>query len=137
VALWYLRSDRVRAAAERDVVAAPFRSIDGAAPPVPSRPAPSVTVGDAVAVGDDDAWALRRDDEADAPTDPVVGLDAGAVWTAAPRDVGALRRSAPPLAMAWSDALRTVSLDLVARGYEVDAFLGGAYRWVPRQRSAM
>ncbi len=131
VALWHLRSDRVRAAAERDAVASPFRAIDGAAAPVPPQPAASV------ALGEDDVWALRRDDDEDAPAETVVGLDAGAVWMAAPRDVGALRRSVPPVALAWSEALRTVSLDLVARGYEVDAFHEGAYRWVPRQRSAM
>jgi hypothetical protein len=28
-----------------------------------------------------------------------------------------------------------VALDLIARGYEVDAFVDGAYRWRPRSAS--
>lgn len=131
VAMWYLHSQRVRAAAERDPVAAPFRTLSADPPSGPPSAAPSV------AVGSDDAWALRRDDALDAPAEPVVGLDGGAIWTAAPRDVGALRQSAPPQALAWSDALRTVSLDLIARGYEVDAFHDAAYRWVPRRAPVM
>ncbi len=131
VALWYLRSERVRAAAQRDPAAAPFRAIDeGGGVDASSSGGPSVAPGTGT---DDERWALRRDDQEDTPTDPIVGLNGDAIWMAAPRDVGALRRSAPPRALAWSEAMRVVSTDLVARGYEVDAYMDGAYRWAPRR----
>ncbi len=84
--------------------------------------------------GPDAAWALARAEEADLPGPLATGLDADVVWVAAPRDIGALRRSAHDAALAWSEAFRATSLDLVARGYEARAFGGGAHGWVPRTR---
>lgn len=118
VATWDLEGAAVRRAAGRDPFAAAFRleGDGGTAPPLPGP-------------GADAAWALRRDDGADDPREPTLGLAAEAVWTAVPRDVNALRRAAPTRALAWAEALRAVALDLVARGYAVDAFEHGAYRW--------
>jgi predicted GNAT superfamily acetyltransferase len=154
VALWDLTSPHVRAAAARDPAAAAYLLPDDAvvaasAAYLPTDDAVAVAsvaylpTDDAVAVAsapaaaraEDAAWALRRDDDEDAPAEPVVGLQAAAVWTAVPRDVNALRRVAPPRALAWAEASRTVALDLIARGYEVDAFVDGAYRWRPRSAS--
>lgn len=124
VALWHLEAPRTRAAAGRDPAAAAHR-LDGDALDVAATAAPA----------DDAVWALRRDDAGDDPRLPDLGLAASAVWMAAPHDIGALRRAAAERALAWSEALRAVSLDLIARGYEVDAFAAGAYRWRPRERS--
>jgi predicted GNAT superfamily acetyltransferase len=154
VALWDLTSPHVRAAAARDPAAAAYLLPDDAgvvasATSLPTEDAVAVASAaylpteDAVAVASaaaaapeaDAAWALRRDDDEDAPAEPAVGLQAAAVWTAVPRDVNALRRVAPPRALAWAEASRTVALDLIARGYEVDAFVDGAYRWRPRSAS--
>jgi predicted GNAT superfamily acetyltransferase len=122
VATWDLAGPHARAAAGRDPAAEAYRLPgDGASAPIAGAPAT------------DAAWALRRDEGTDAPLSPVVGLAADAVWTAVPRDVNALRRAAPPRALAWAEALRAVALDLIERGYAVDAFLEGAYRW--RRRS--
>lgn len=121
VATWDLTGRHVRAAAGRDPVAAAYLLPgDGAPAPVATAP------------GADAAWALRRDEADDDPREPVLGLAADAVWTAVPRDVNALRRAAPPRALAWAEASRAVALDLIARGYAVDAFVAGAYRWRPR-----
>jgi predicted GNAT superfamily acetyltransferase len=118
VAIWDLTGPHVRAAAARDPFAAAFRlPEDGAATPAAQGPAA------------DAAWALRRDETADDPCAPMLGVDAGAVWTAVPRDVNGLRRASPPRVLAWAEALRAAAVDLVARGYEVDAFVEGAYRW--------
>jgi predicted GNAT superfamily acetyltransferase len=121
VALWDLTGPHVRAAAARDPAAAAYL-LAGDEAPRPSAVAPTAAV----------AWALRRDAGADDPQPPTLGLAADAVWTAVPRDVNALRREAPPRALAWAEALRAASLDLIARGYAVDAFVEGAYRWRPR-----
>jgi len=125
VALWRLDSPRVAGRAGDDPYADAFR-VDGDAPSgrVTRRPGPDVV------------WALARDAERDAPGPVTLGLDADDVWVAVPRDVGALRREARTDALAWGGALRAASLDLVDRGYEVRAFLDGAYRWsrsAPRQ----
>lgn len=118
VALWRLDSARVAGRAGDDPTAGSFR-VDGDAPSgrVARRPGPEAV------------WALARDAERDAPGPPTLGLEADDVWVAAPRDVGALRREARNDALAWAGALRAASLDLVDRGYEVRAFLDGAYRW--------
>ena len=121
VALWRLDSPRVAGRAGDDPSAAPFR-VDGDAPSgrIVRRPGPEAV------------WALARDAERDAPGPATLGLDADDVWVSAPRDVGALRREARDDALAWGEALRAASLDLVGRGYEVRAFLDGAYRWSRR-----
>ena len=118
VATWDLTGPHVRAAAGRDPAAAAYRLPDDGAPP-PDAPAPA---SDAV-------WALPRGESDDAPAEPVVGLAAATIWTAVPRDVNALRRAAPLRALAWAEASRAVALDLIARGYQVDAFVEDAYRW--------
>ena len=129
VATWDLTGAHVRAAAERDPVAAAYRLPgDGATSSIAAADAPDA------APTPDAAWALRRDEDDDAPVEPVVGLEANAVWTAVPRDVNALRRAAPLQALAWAEASRAVALDLIARGFEVDAFADGAYRWRPRTK---
>lgn len=122
VALWDLATPHVRAAAARDAAAADFR--------LPGDAATADAV--AVAPAEDAAWALRRAAASDDPEAPVLGLAAPEVWTAVPRDVNALRRGAAPRALVWAEAFRVAAQDLVARGYEVDAFLDGAYRWRPR-----
>lgn len=121
LALWYLDSTRVASRAGDDPHASFFR-VDGDAPSGRTAHPP----------GPDAAWALARHAEADVPGAVVSGLDADVVWVAAPRDVGALRRSARDAALAWGEAFREVSLDLVGRGYEVRHFRGGAHGWVRR-----
>ncbi|MFN2323412.1 MAG: GNAT family N-acetyltransferase [Trueperaceae bacterium] len=123
VATWNLTDPHVRAAAGRDPIAAAHRLPDDGARPPPVDAAPEA----------DAAWALRRT-EGDDPGEPALGLEEDAVWSAVPRDVNALRRAAPPRALAWAEAARAVALDLIARGYEVDAFAEGAYRWRPRTK---
>ena len=125
VAVWNLTGAHVRSAAARDPVAAAYLLPEDGAAPEPAVAAPAA----------DAAWALRRDDDGDAPSEPAVGLEAEAVWTAVPRDVNALRRAAPPRALAWAEASRAVALDLIERGYQVDAFVEGAMRWRPRGRN--
>lgn len=122
VALWDLATPGVRAAAARDPFAAAYRLPGDEAADAPA----------AVAPGPEAVWALKRVDDGDAPEAPALGADAAEVWTAVPRDVNALRRSEPRRALAWAEAFRAVALDLVARGYEADAFVDGAYRWRPR-----
>jgi predicted GNAT superfamily acetyltransferase len=61
-----------------------------------------------------------------------LGFEADAVWVAAPREIGRLRREERADALAWGEAFRAASVDLVERGYEVRAFLDGAYRWSRR-----
>ena len=118
VGLWRLDSPRVAGRAGDDPHAAFFR-VDGDAPSgrVAGRPGP------------DAVWALARDPERDVPGPVTLGLDAEDVWVAAPRDIGALRREVRNDALAWGEAFRAASVDLVERGYEVRAFLDGAYRW--------
>ncbi len=128
VAKWDLTGPHVTAAAGRDPAAAAYRLSGDEAPPIAPAPAPPAA---------DAAWALRRDESDDGPDEPVVGLEGDAVWTAIPRDVNALRRAAPQRALAWAEASRSVALDLIARGYGVDAFVGGAYRWRPRDRTSI
>ncbi len=121
VANWDLTGPHVRAAAARDPAAAAYLLPgDGVATPAAAAPAADAT------------WALRRGDGDDDPLAPTLGLESAAIWTAVPLDVNALRRTSPPRALAWAEALRAAALDLVARGYEVDAFAQGAYRWRPR-----
>jgi predicted GNAT superfamily acetyltransferase len=121
VALWRLDAPRVAGRAGDDPYAASFRVAgDAAYGRVSRRPGP------------DAVWALARGAERDAPGPVTLGLDAHDVWVAAPRDIGALRRGARNDALAWGEALRATSLDLVDRGYEVRAFLDGAYRWSRR-----
>lgn len=130
VATWDLTAARVRAAAGRDPVAAGYRlPDDGAVRPVAATAPEAAPTADA-------AWALRRADTDDAPGEPALGLEAEAIWTAVPRDVNALRRETPPRALAWAVATRAVALDLIARGYEVEAFAAGAYRWGRRASSS-
>ncbi len=129
VATWDLKAPRVRAAAGRDPFATAYRLPDEG----PSRPA-AATAPESASTANA-AWALRRSDADDAPGKPAVGREADAIWTAVPRDVNALRREAPPRALAWAEATRAVALDLIARGYEVDAFADGAYRWRRRVAS--
>jgi predicted GNAT superfamily acetyltransferase len=121
VALWHLDSPRVAGRAGDDPHAAFFR-IDGDAPSgrVSATPGPAA------------AWALGRDSGRDVPLPPVTGIDAEAVWVAAPRDIGTLRRTSRDVAIAWGEAFRTVSLDLLERGYEARGFVAGAFWWVPR-----
>ena len=122
VALWRLDAPRVAGRAGDDPHAAFYR-VDGDGPSgrIGRRPGP------------DAAWALARDPERDAPGPVALGLDADAVWVAAPRDIGALRRELRADALAWGEALRAASVDLVERGYEARAFLDGAYRWSRRR----
>jgi len=121
VALWRLDSPRVAGRAGDDPYAAAFR-VAGDAPSGRGARRP----------GPDAAWALARDPERDAPGPVTLGLDGAAAWVAAPRDVGGLRREARSDALAWGEALRAAAVDLVGRGYEVRAFLDGAYRWARR-----
>ena len=123
VGLWYLDSARVRGRAGDDPHAA-FHRVDGDAP-VGRRPR-------APAAGD--AWALTRDAGRDVPGEVRLGQDAEAVWVAAPRDINALRRESHAEAIAWAEAFRAASVDLVARGYEARGFVGGAFWWTPRGR---
>lgn len=124
VALWDLRDARVGAAAGNDPAAVAERMPGDA----PDHAAP-------VAADPGAAWALRRLDGEDEPGPAVTGLDADAVWMATPHDVNTLRHRAPARALAWAEATRAVSLDLIDRGYEADAFADGAYRWRPRRPS--
>jgi predicted GNAT superfamily acetyltransferase len=121
VALWRLRSTRVAARAGVDPHAAASR-MEGDAPGrrIPPR-------ADAAA-----AWALARAADRDVPAAVATGLDAAAVWVAAPRDIGGQRVAERDGARAWGEAFRTVSVDLVARGYEARDFVDGAFRWVRR-----
>lgn len=121
VALWDLRSDRVRRRARLDGMAAAYRVDGDAEVEVP----PDEQESEAV-------WALARVEEADAPAEPSLGLQAAVQWQAVPKDVVALRRGDHAVAAAWADAIRDTANDLVARGYEADAFVDGAYRWVRR-----
>ncbi len=121
VGLWRLDSPRVAGRAGDDPHAAFFR-VDGDAPSGRSADPP----------GADAVWALARDPERDVPGPVTLGLDVDRVWVAAPRNIGALRREARNDALAWGEAFRAASVDLVERGYEVRAFLDGAYRWSRR-----
>jgi predicted GNAT superfamily acetyltransferase len=125
VAVWNLLSPRVAGRAGDDPYAAAYR-IGGDAPSG-RRPA---------AVGPESVWALARDAERDVPATVALGLDRDVVWVALPRDMGAERRSTHAGAVAWGEAFRAVSLDLVERGYEVRDFVEGAYRWVRREGSS-
>jgi len=118
VALWRLDAPRVAGCAGDDPHAASFR-VGGDAPSGRHTrpPAPG------------SAWALPRGPRRDAPGSVALGLEADEVWVAAPRDIGALRRGARSDAQAWGEAFRAAAVDLVERGYEVRAFLDGAYRW--------
>ena len=135
VATWDLTGTHVQAAAGRDPVAAAYRLSDDGVTPVADVVA-AVAASATTAPTADAVWALRRDEaeDEDDPGEAVVGLEADAVWTAVPRDVNALRRAAPLQALAWAEASRAVALDLIARGFEVDAFADGAYRWRPRTK---
>ncbi|MBW6454343.1 MAG: GNAT family N-acetyltransferase [Trueperaceae bacterium] len=121
VGLWRLGSPRVAGRAGDDPHAAFFR-VDGDAPRGRGAGPP----------GPESAWALARDPARDAPGAVALGLDAEDVWVAAPRDIGTLRREFRADALAWGEAFRAASVDLVERGYEVRAFLDGAYRWSRR-----
>jgi predicted GNAT superfamily acetyltransferase len=121
VALWDLSSPRVTGRAGDDPNAEAFRAEGDA----PSGRRPAVA-------GVDAAWALARDAERDVPAAVATGLDAEAVWVASPRDIGAQRHSARDGAVAWAEAFRAVSVDLVERDYEVRDFVNGAYRWLRR-----
>ena len=79
-------------------------------------------------------WALSAGDD-DHPGSPQMGLRGPWLWVAAPRDINALRAQAPAVARAWTEAMRAVSEDLVRRGYQVQAFVAGAYGWAPRAAS--
>jgi chorismate synthase len=119
VALWRLASARVAGRAGDDPSAAGLR-VEG---DLPSGRTPAAAAPDAV-------WALARSPERDVPATVATGLDAEAVWVAVPRDIGRLRGAALRSALAWGEAFRKVSVDLVQRGYEVQDFVDGAYRWV-------
>jgi len=121
LALWNLSSPRVAGRAGDDPNAEAFRAEGDA----PSGRRPAVAGADAV-------WALARDAERDVPAVVATGLDADAVWVASPRDIGTQRHAARGGAMAWGEAFRAVSVDLVDRNYEVRDFVSGAYRWVRR-----
>jgi len=121
VALWRLDTARVAGRAGDDPHAAPFR-LDGDAPSGRQARPP----------GAGSSWALPRDPRRDLPGQLALGLEADEVWLAAPCDIGALRRGARDEALAWSRDLRAAALDLVDRGYEVFAFLDGAYGWSRR-----
>jgi predicted GNAT superfamily acetyltransferase len=123
LAMWPLTSRRVAGRSGDDPYAAHFR-VEGDAPSGRRAlvPGPAAT------------WALAREAGADLPGAVATGLDGDVVWVAAPRDIGALRRSAHDAALAWSEAFRAASLDLVARGYEARAFMDGAHGWMPRGR---
>jgi predicted GNAT superfamily acetyltransferase len=134
VALWRLASPRVAGRAGGDPHAIDQR-VDGDLPGgrVARGPGPGA------------AWALVRDAAGgptrgstpdlarDLPGDVTAGLESEEVWVAAPRDIGRLRREEPAAALAWAEAFRAAALDLVARRYEANAFLDGAYRWSPRE----
>jgi predicted GNAT superfamily acetyltransferase len=118
LALWPLTSERVAARAAADPFAAAYRLPgDAPRPPAPLRP-------------QEGAWALTAAGEA--VGELRTGLSEPAVWVAAPREIARLRREEPRLAAAWNDAFRAASVDLVERGYEVRAFVAGAYCWRPR-----
>lgn len=121
LALWHLDAPRVRGRAGDDPYAA-FHRVDGDAPVGRRQRTPRPG----------DAWALTRAADRDAPDAVRLGQDAPAVWAAIPRDIGALRREARADALAWAEALRAVSLDLVARGYEARGFVEGSFWWAPR-----
>jgi len=118
LALWLLDDARVGGRAAADPFAAPER-LPGDVP----RPTPDPTPGN--------AWALQADAE-DHPGPPRLGVAGPSVWVAAPRDINRWRVQAPTVALAWTEAMRGVSLDLIARGYQVAAFRSGAYGWFPR-----
>ena len=127
VATWDLTGSHVRAAATRDPMAAAYLLPDDRLPAT-ADPSEDATA----APGTDAAWALPRGEADDQPGEPRVGLASHVVWTAVPRDINGLRRSAPSAALAWAEASRAAALDLIERGYQVDAFADGAYRWRPR-----
>ena len=102
--------------------------------PTPATVDPAEAAASAPAADAD--WALPRGEVDDRPGEPRVGLASRAVWSAVPGDINALRRSAPTAALAWAEGSRAAALDLIARGYQVDAFANGAYRWRPRAKGA-
>lgn len=118
VALWELRSDRVRDRAARDPAAAVYR-VEGDGP----------GAGPVTEMGPAPAWALGRSGDADAPLPPRLGVDAPVLWQAAPRDILRLRRESLQVALDWAEGIRQTANDLVGRGYQVDAFVDSAYRW--------
>ena len=137
VALWRLASQRVVGRAEEDSNSVHHR-VPGDAPGAATAGVPAGRVSHGP--GPDAAWALVWDAAAgpapdlarDLPCDVTTGLEAEVVWVAAPREIGRLRREEPAAALAWAEAFRAAALDLVARGYEANAFLDGAYAWSPR-----
>lgn len=118
VALWDLLSPRVRDRAARDPAAADYL-VEGDA--LFDEPVTSF--------GQEPVWALARSQEGDAPSEPRTGLDAPVLWQAVPRDILRLRRESLQTAKDWAEGVRQTGTDLVARGYEADAFVDGAYRW--------
>ena len=120
LALWPLTSERVAGRAAADPHASPYRlSGDAPRPRAPLRPAAGAWA--LTAAGDDRVGVLR------------LGLAEPEVWVAAPREIARLRREEPSVALAWNDAFRAASVDLVERGYEARAFVDGAYLWRPRE----
>lgn len=125
VALWRLSSARVAGRAGDDPHAALSR-LEGDAPSgrTPARADPGA------------AWALTRAAERDVPAEVETGVEAAAVWVAVPRDIGHQRASERDGALAWGEAFRAVTVDLVGRGYEARDFVDGAYRWVRRDETS-
>jgi predicted GNAT superfamily acetyltransferase len=123
VALWNLRDARVAACAASDPAAAPERLVGD-----------SLTAALATAsLRPPGEWALTAGDD-DHPGAPRLGLQGPWLWVAAPRDINNLRAQRPLVALAWTEAMRSVSEDLVHRGYQVRAFAGGAYGWALREK---
>lgn len=122
VALWRLRDPRVVGRAFDDPHAALERLPDDVLMPRASLPAAA-------------SWALRRRDD-DHPGPPMLGVQGPWVWVAAPHDINRWRALVPAVALAWIEAMRAVSTDLVARGYQVQAFWQGAYGWAQREEIA-
>lgn len=70
--------------------------------------------------------ALGRDGD-DAPTDPVLDLDADVVAVAAPLAFARDLYERPEVASAWRDATRTTFEAYLARGYRAERFVHGRY----------
>lgn len=120
LALWALDDPWVAGRAAADPFAASER-LPGDVPQ--ARPAARPAEG---------VWALAAAAE-DRPGPLRLGVAAPWVWVAAPRDINRWRLQEAPVALAWTEAMRAVSLDLVHRGYQVATFREGAYGWFPRK----
>jgi predicted GNAT superfamily acetyltransferase len=106
VALWLLRSDRVKV------------RLGGAG-----------SLQEDVGVGDDAGVALASvgDEELARPDVPDLSHTGESVLVAIPADVGAIMRADPELARAWRAATRSTFVHYLARGYEVRDFLRGSH----------